>query len=403
MNKRIRSDFPVLSRKINGKPIIYFDSACMSLRPKQVIEAISEYYTDYPACAGRSNHKLAEEVTQKTEEARKMVAKFINAKNDREIIFTRNTSEGLNLLAYTLDLKSEDVVLTTDKEHNSNLVPWQVLQKKKGIIHKVIPSKKNNTFDMDEYKRLLNEKVKVVSVVHTSNLDGVTNPVNEIVELAHKYGAICIIDGAQGAPHQAIDVQKLDVDFLAFSAHKMAGPSGMGVLYGKEELLEKLPGFMVGGDTVNWTTYIDHDLLPIPEKFEAGLQNYAGMIGVGAATDYLTEVGLKRIKEHEIELNKTFQKGIEDIEGLSIIGPDDPLIRGGVTTFYIEDIDPHELSLMLSNSYNIMMRSGQHCVHSWFNDREIKNSIRASFYLYNDIDEVEKAIESIKLCVDVLR
>ena len=291
--EKIRQNFPLLQTKLKGKPIIYFDNACQTLRPWPVINSINDYYQKYPACAGRSVHKLGEIVTEKCEEARKIVAKSIGAKKKEEIIFTRNTTEGINLIAQSLRLKQGDVVLTTDKEHNSNLIPWQILSKKEGVIHKIVPSREDNTFDLEKFKEMienLQNKVKLVAMVFTSNLDGVSIPVKEITKIAHQYGAKVLLDAAQAMPHQKIDVSNLDVDFLAFSGHKMLGPSGTGVLYGKYYLLEELEPFLVGGETVEYSTYQEHKFLPPPEKFEAGLQDYAGIIGLGRSEEHTSEL-----------------------------------------------------------------------------------------------------------------
>lgn len=399
----IRKDFPLLQQSIKGKPIVYFDNACMSLRPQQVIDTITHYYTHLSACAGRSNHYLSAKLAEEIHEARVLVQQFLGAKRPEEIVFTRNTSEGLNLVANALELKAGDTVIISDKEHNSNLVPWQVLRDKIGIRLRIVNSKEDNTFDLEELGKILDKTVKLVSVVHTSNLDGVTNPVPEIVRLAHEVGALVMIDAAQSAPHRKIKVQELGVDFLALSAHKLSGPSGMGVLYGKYELLERLNGFMVGGDTVEFTTYETHKLLPPPEKFEAGLQDYAGMLGTGAAVSYLEKIGLDAIHEHEVSLNKLLTHELAEIPGLHIIGPAAAEDRGGVFSFYVDGVDSHQISLMMSDMHNIMIRSGRHCVHSWFEARQIQSSARASVYYYNTEEEVRFFTESLKKILQVLR
>ncbi|MFV1917518.1 MAG: aminotransferase class V-fold PLP-dependent enzyme [Patescibacteria group bacterium] len=399
---KIHQDFPLLQEGIKGKPVIYFDSACQTLRPLPVIEAINEYYLKYPACAGRSVHKLGELVTKKCDEARKAVAHFINAKRKEEIIFTRNTTEGINLVANSLGLKPGDVVITTDKEHNSNLVPWQMLAQRGGIIHKIVLSKDDNTFDPEALAEMMNDKVKLVSMVYTSNLDGVTIPARNIIEIARQHGAKVLLDAAQTVPHQKIDVKKLDADFLAFSGHKMLGPSGIGILYGKHQLLEKLEPFLVGGDTVEYSTYKTHKFLPLPEKFEAGLQNYAGIIGLGAAVKYLGKVGFKNITQQEHRLNKFITGEMDKIPQITILGPRDPVLRGGTISFYVKGVDPHQIALVLDESANIMVRSGQHCVHSWFNSRNIPGSVRASLYFYNTLEEAEIFITNLQKVVELL-
>jgi len=389
---RIREDFPSLQQKLDGKPIVYMDSACMSLRPRQVIAAMNEYYEKYPGCAGRSSHKFAEKVTEEYSKARTNIAKFIGAKAD-EIVFTRNTTEGLNLVFNTL-LKKDDVVLTTDREHNSNLVPLQILSKKIGIIYKILLSKNDMTFDIDNFQNIMNKDVKLVSVVHSSNLDGYTLPVKDIIKISHDFGALVMLDGAQSVPHKDIDVKKMDVDFLAFSGHKMCGPSGTGVLYGKYHLLEELQPFMVGGDTVAISSYDSHVLLKPPEKFEAGLQNYAGAIGLAKAAEYIDKIGRSNIEGHEIALNEFITEEIKNMPGMNIIGPG-VQERGGIISFNINGIGHHDIAIMLDKMANIMVRSGQHCVHSWFNAHKIDGSVRASLYLYNTMEDAKVFIDNL--------
>ena len=392
--QKIRVDFKLFEKGKNNSTPVYFDSACMSLKPISVIETMNDYYFNFPACAGRSSHKLGDKVTKKVKEARELVAKFINAKNEEEIIFTRNTTEGINLLANTFGFKKDDIILITDKEHNSNLVPWLVLRDKIGIQVKICPSKEDNTFDLEKFSELV-KGVKLVSMVHTSNLDGVTNPVKEIIEIAHKNGALVLLDVAQSIAHQKIDVKKLDVDFLSFSGHKMLGPTGTGIFYGKEKLLEKLSPFLVGGDTVEYTTYDSYKMLQGPEKFEAGLQDYAGIIGLGEAVKYLNQVDFDDIKEHELKLNEYITNEILKIPKIKIIGPKDPSLRSGIINFYVENTDMHKFALMLDNMANISIRSGQHCVHSWFNNKKILNSARVSLYMYNTMEEAEIFINNL--------
>jgi len=397
---KTREDFKILSGNSTSVPV-YLDSACMSLKPNQVVEAMNRYYFEYPACAGRSSHQLGNNVTKKVKEARALVAKFINAKSEKEIIFTRNTSEGINLLANSFVFKKGDVVLISDKEHNSNLVPWLVLKEKIGIELKVIPSKEDNTFDLEKFSEMV-VGARLISIVHTSNLDGVTNPIKEIIEIAHKNNTLVSVDCAQSIAHQKIDVRKLDVDFIAFSGHKMLGPTGMGVFYGKEKLLNELNPFLVGGDTVEYTTYEDYKMLPIPEKFEAGLQDYAGIIGLGEAAKYLSNLDFDKIEKHEFELNKYVTDELAKFPQIKIIGPSDLKLRSGIINFYIENTDMHKFAIMLDNMAGIAIRSGQHCVHSWFHSRGIRNSARVSVYIYNTREEMEKFINNLSKIIKII-
>lgn len=391
--EKMRKDFPVLEKRINGKPIIYFDNACMSLRPKQVIEAQNEYYFEYPGCAGRSAHEFGTKVTQKYDEARKDIAKFVGAKKE-EIIFTRNTTEGLNLVFNCMKLKKDDVIVTSDKEHNSVIVPIQMLKERKGIKHQIIFSK--NEFDIQKFQDSMSKQVKLVAMAHSSNVDGTTVPEKEIIKIVHEFGALVMLDAAQSIPHKEVKAKDIDVDFLAFSGHKMMGPSGTGVLFGKYELLEKLDTYNVGGDTVEYTTYDSHVFLKPPEKFEAGLQNYAGAIGLAAAAKYIDAIGRKNIEKHEQELNKTITEGTKGIKSLRLLGPEDPKQRGGIFSFLIDGMNVHDVALMLNNTRNIMIRSGQHCVHSWFRANNLQGSDRVSLYAYNTSEEAEMFVQTLK-------
>jgi cysteine desulfurase/selenocysteine lyase len=381
---KIREDFPALK---NNPRLVYFDNACMPLRPKQVIDKLNEYYNEYPACAGRSMHGLGKKVTDEVEDARNIIKKFIGCPRNGEIVFTKNATEAINLVAYSLQPKK---VMTTDKEHNSNLLPWQ------RFAHLTLKSNTDNTFNLEEFEKVLKkEKPDLIAMVHTSNLDGYTIPAKEIIKIAHKNGSLVLLDGAQSVPHKEIDVGSLDVDFLAFSGHKMLGPTGIGCLYAKKELLEKMKPFMLGGETVIDSTYDSYTKETIiNRRFEAGLQHYAGIIGLGEAARYLMKIGRANIEKHEITLNKRLTEGLKDV--VQIIGPKDPELRGGIFSFIIPGLDHHEAAIMLDQGHNIAVRSGAHCVHSWFNAHNIQGCIRASLYLYNTQEEIDKFIEAVK-------
>jgi cysteine desulfurase/selenocysteine lyase len=381
--EKLRKDFACLEQK--PKPV-YMDSACQSLRPNVVIEKMNEYYNKYPACAGRSWHDWGQKVGEEIKKARSTAQKFFSAKNPEEIIFTRNTTEGINLIANCLDLKNKKVIIT-DKEHNSNLLPWQKLAKT-GVKFETVPFGD---------AAALAKKISgagLVSMTMTSNVDGTSIPAKEIIDIAHKNGALVLLDAAQSAPHSEINVKKLDIDFLACSGHKMLGPSGTGILYGKKELLDKMPPFLVGGDTVKDTTYTTSEFAQSPEKFEAGLQNYAGIMGLGAAMEYLQKVGLNEIHKHEIALNKKITDAVGD--KVQLIGPKEAEKRSGIFSFNIKNMDPHTASMMINKSHYIMLRSGMHCVHSWFHANKLPGSCRASLYLYNNEEDCDTFIDAIK-------
>jgi cysteine desulfurase / selenocysteine lyase len=400
----LRKDFKILDRKINNKPIIYFDNACMSLRPTQVLEKSGEYYLNYPGCAGRSNHTISQEVGKEEDSAREKIANFFGAKKEA-VVFTKNCTEAINLVANSFPFKNGDVVLTTDKEHNSNLIPWLRLVKKWEIKHDTIESGPKNEFSMDNFVKRINEhkgKVKIVSVVYTSNLDGVTNPIKDIIRLAHRHGAKVLLDCAQAAQHQEINIKKLGADYIVVSSHKLLGPNGVGALISTKENLEQLNQFLVGGETVEDSQYDDFVPAKIPGKFEAGLQNYPGIMGFGAAIEYLEKVGIKNIHKHIVRLNELASSGLMEIEGVAILGPKEADKRSGILSFAVKDKNIQEFSLLLNNTHNIMVRSGAHCVHSWFNREETKKTlfkdgtIRASFGFYNTEEEVNEFVKAVR-------
>ncbi len=332
---------------------------------------------------------ISKRVTSEVEESRKTIKKFLNAKKG-ELIFTKNTTESINLVANSLGFQKGEIVVSSDREHNSNLLPWQILEKKKGIKRRIVDEKQDHSFDLDDF----NEKVKgarLVSVVHTSNLDGYTLPVKDIIKIAHENDALVLLDGAQSTPHKEINLKKLDADFFAFSGHKMLGPTGVGGLYGKKELLEKLEPFIVGGDTVTETTYDKQEFADVPHRFEAGLQHYAGIIGLGEAVKYLMRLGLKNIEKHEIKLQRFIVDNLnnEKIERIGFKG------ETGIFNFNIRKMSPHNVAMILDETENIMIRSGAHCVHSWFNKYNLQGSARASLYLYNNKEDCEKFIKGV--------
>ena len=395
------NDFPILSREVHpGVPLVYLDSAATSQKPASVIAAMDEYYRRTNANIHRGIHVLAEEATAKYEDARQKVARFINAHSEREIIFTRNTTEAINLVAYTwarANLKSGDLVILTEMEHHSNLVPWQILAAERGIRLEFIPVTDEGLLDLDAYRQLLMQDPRLVSFMHMSNVLGTINPAGEIVRMAHAAGAVALVDGAQSVPHFAVDVQDLDADFLAFSGHKMLGPTGIGVLYGKEALLNAMPPFLGGGDMIKKVMLRSFSANSLPHKFEAGTPAIAEGIGLGAAVDYLARIGMERIAAYEHELTAYALERLSEVSGLTVIGPRAEL-RGGVAAFTLADIHPHDVSQLLDRE-GLAVRAGHHCampLHQRFN---LPATTRASLYLYNtraDIDRLAGALERVK-------
>ncbi|NLX47734.1 MAG: aminotransferase class V-fold PLP-dependent enzyme [Euryarchaeota archaeon] len=395
--ERIRKDFPLFQQE---KPPIYLDSACQSLRPRQVVEAMDEYYYDFPACGGRSVHRLATEVSIRLDKAREDVASFVGVKDAECIIFTKSATESLNTVAKGLHLKKGDRVVTTDMEHNSNHVPWVLLSNERGIRRGILSFQELEQGNLEPLKEELEKGMELLSVVHTNNVDGSTIPLREIVELAHDHGTMVMADGCQYAPHNPLDLTDMDVDLYAWSVHKMLGPSGTGILYGKRDILDKVEPLVTGGGGVAITTYETADILPIPERFEAGLQNYAGIIGSGAAVRYLQKVGMEEITEHEHHLNTVITEGLRDVRNLSMLGPDDPRRKGGIFSFNLKGMLPHDVAMILDEIAAVLIRSGMHCVHPYFTSHGLEGCARASFYLYNTDEEVRKFIEAVKYVSD---
>lgn len=403
MFKDKREDFPTLCGE---NPPVYLDNACMTLRPKSVIDAIRSYYEESPGCGGRSVHRYATTVSRKMVSCRSKMSKMFNANSSDEIIFTKNATHSLNQVAKGLSWNKGDVVLTTDREHNSNLVPWLQLEQEQGIDHRVVRSNSDNTFNMEAFEKACanaGDRLRMVSLSHVGNLDGVATPVKQAAKIAKDYGAMVCIDGAQSTPHMKVDVQDLGIDFMAFSIHKMMGPSGMGGLWGKMELLENMRSIQAGGSTVDTSYYDSMVWSKPPARFEGGLGNYAGILGTSAAIDYISEIDLDKVNEHEVSLNKVMTSIIKDVDGIEIIGPQDPALRGGICSLLFDTIDAHDIAILLDEAADVMVRSGMHCVHSWFNDKGIdQSSLRASAYLYNTESEVRLFAETLVEAVEAL-
>jgi cysteine desulfurase/selenocysteine lyase len=393
----IRKDFPILQQQTNGHSLVYLDSAASSQKPLAVIEALDSYYRSYNANVHRGIYDLSEKASEAYEQARKKVARFINAKSWREVIFTRNATESLNLIAYTwgLDnLKAGDTIITTEMEHHANLIPWQQLARRTGAKLAYVPVMPEGTLDMEAYDRLLDESVKLVAFTLMSNVLGTINPARKLIDKAHAVGAVVVIDGAQSVPHLPTDVQDLDGDFLAFSGHKMLAPTGIGVLWGRRSLLRDMSPFMTGGDMIKHVSYDGAQWNSLPWKFEAGTPAIAQAIGLGYAVDYLNNIGMANIRAHEKEMTAYALDKLSQVEGARLLGPLDPEIRGGAVTFTLGDIHPHDLASLL-NQYNIAIRAGHHCAQPLHDKLGITASARASFYIYNKPQEVDCLVEAL--------
>ncbi|TLY02134.1 MAG: cysteine desulfurase [Thaumarchaeota archaeon] len=398
--EKIRADFPILNRKMSGgKPLVYLDNAATTQKPLAVIDAIHDYYMNYNSNIHRAVHQLAEEATIAFERTREKVAKFINAKSTEEIIFTRNATEALNLIAYSwgrTNVKKGDKIVITEMEHHSNIVPWQILASEKGAKLEYIGVDDDGYLKIHEYKSHLDSnKVKLVSVTHMSNVLGTIVPVNDIIKMSHEKGIPVLIDGAQSVPHMTVDVQKMDCDFMAFSAHKMLGPTGVGILYVKRDILEKMPPFIGGGDMIKEVHKYETRYNDLPFKFEGGTPNIADVIGFAAAIDYLTDLGMDRVREHEIELTEYAIDRISGVRGVTLYGPRDTKDRGGVVSFNIGDIHPHDLATIM-NDHGVAIRSGHHCAQVLMERLDVAATSRASFYIYNTKEEVDTFIGALQ-------
>jgi len=398
----IRRQFPVLNRIVKGQPLIYFDNAATSQKPQVVIDALVNYYSGYNANIHRGIHTLAEEATAAFEATRDAVKTFINASSREEIIFTRGTTESINLVAYTWGrqhIKAGDEIIISTMEHHSNIVPWQVLCEEKGAVLKVIPINEEGELLMDEYEKLLNPKTRLVSIVHVSNALGTVNPVKQIIEAAHRTGAVVLVDGAQSSVHLDIDVQEMDADFFAFSSHKLYGPTGVGVLYGKKELLLAMPVFQGGGEMIkevsfNKTTYAD-----LPYKFEAGTPNIADTIAFKTAIDFINKLGKEKIRQHENELLYYGTEQLQQIPGLSIIGRAKEKVS--LISFVVDKVHPQDIGILLDNR-GIAVRTGHHCAQPLMERCKIPGTTRASFAVYNTKEEIDMLVAGLQKTLKML-
>jgi cysteine desulfurase/selenocysteine lyase len=395
---KIREDFPILKRQINGKPLVYFDNAATSQKPKAVIEVIDNYYRQYNANVHRGIHKLAEEATLAHEEARDKIAKFINARHTEEVIFVRNTTEAINMVAYTwgrANIAKGDKIVLTIMEHHSNIVPWQLLAQERNAKIEFIKIDQNGLLRQDEMHELVDERTKLVCVTHASNVLGTINQVKEITKLAHRYGALVLVDAAQSVPHMRVDVRDIESDFIAFSAHKMLGPTGIGVFHGKRDHLENMPPFLGGGEMIREVHTTGASWKELPYKYEAGTPNIAGAIGFGAAVDYLNGIGMQNIRDHERDITSYALSKMSGVEGLEVYGPKNADQRVGVVSFNLGDIHAHDLASILDED-GVAIRSGHHCAQPLMEFLNVPAMSRASFYVYNTKEEVDTFIRALE-------
>ena len=393
----IRADFPILSRKINGQDLVYLDNAATSQKPKQVIQALTDYYEQTNANVHRGVHTLSIEATDGYELARTKVANFINAPRPETVIWTRNTSESLNLVAATwadANIGEGDNIVISAMEHHSNIVPWQQLAAKKSAELRYLAAGEDGLLDVSDVDSIIDSRTKIVAVTHMSNVLGTINPVAMLAERVHAVGGVILVDAAQSVPHMPVDVQALDADFLCFSAHKMLGPTGIGVLYGKYDLLEAMPPYMFGGDMILEVTYEDATWNELPYKFEAGTPNIADAIATGGAVDYLADLGMDNVWQHEQELTAYAMEQILSMDNIRVLGPQDPTLRGGVITFIHDTIHPHDLGTALDQQ-GIAIRTGHHCAMPLVRSFDVVAAARASFYIYNTKSEADALVNGI--------
>ncbi|MBY6271080.1 MAG: cysteine desulfurase [Bacillaceae bacterium] len=396
--KAVRSLFPILDQEVNGHPLVYLDSAATSQKPQPVIDAITHYYKTYNSNVHRGVHTLGTKATEAYEAAREKVRKFINAESVEEIIFTRGTTTAINTVASSYGrafLKPEDEIVLTCMEHHSNLIPWQQVAKFTGARLKYIPLQADGTIDLEDVKATITDRTKIVAITHVSNVLGTVNPIKEIAAIAHRHGAVVVVDGAQSTPHKKVDVRDLDCDFYAFSGHKMCGPTGIGVLYGKRRWLEQMEPVEFGGEMIDTVGLYESTWKELPWKFEGGTPIIADAIGLGAAIDFLEEVGLEEIERHERALIRYTMEQLETIEGLEWYGPKDPDRRGGVIAFNLSGVHAHDVATVL-DAYGIAIRAGHHCAQPLMKWLGVTATGRASFYLYNTFEDVDRFIEGLR-------
>lgn len=399
--QKIRDDFPILKQRINDEPLVYLDSAATSQKPQSVIDTVTNYYQTINANTHRSVYTLGQRATDEYELARKKVQHFINAQSSKEIIFTKGTTDSLNLIASTFgeaNIQAGDEIVITCMEHHSNLIPWQQLAIRKHAVLKYIELTDDGQLDMNDALNKITDKTKIVAVAHASNVLGVTNDIKKLAQITHSHNAVIVVDGAQAVPHQPIDVQKLDADFYAFSGHKMLSPMGIGVLYGKKELLEQTPPYQFGGEMINSVDKFDSTWSELPWKFEAGTQNVSGAIGLGKAIDYLNNLGMENVAEYEQELVDYALPKLLAIRGLKVYGPQDSTIHNGVISFNLNNLHPHDVATAFDMD-GVAVRAGHHCAQPLMKYLGVVATVRASFYFYNtkaDVDNLLQAITDTK-------
>lgn len=394
----IRKDFPILFQEVNDEPLVYLDNAATTQKPTQVLDVLRYYYEHDNANVHRGVHTLAERATADYENSREKVRAFINAKETAEVLFTRGTTTGLNWLARSYGdafIKKGDEIVISYMEHHSNIIPWQQLVERTGVVLRYLPLTDQGFIDMTAAKDIINEKTAIVSLAYVSNVLGVINPIKELAEMAHANNAVMIVDGAQAAPHMAVDVQALDADFFAFSGHKMCGPTGIGVLYGKRQWLEQMEPVEFGGEMIDFVNLFDSTWKELPWKFEAGTPNIAGAIALGAAVDYLNEIGMENIHRYEQELVEYVLPKLHEIDGITTYGPQDPKHHTGVIAFNLDGIHPHDVATALDME-GIAVRAGHHCAQPLMNYLNLPATARASFYFYNTKEDADRLIEAIQ-------
>ena len=395
---RLREDFPILSRMVNGKPLVYLDNAATTQKPRSVIQSLVDYYENFNANVHRGVHTLSMEATDMTEAARRKVADFINADDPETVIWTRNATEGMNLVAYgwgRANIEAGDEIVTTRMEHHSNLVPWQEIASERGAVIRFLPLAADGSLDLTDVDEIITDKTKLLTFTHVSNSLGTINPARYLTEKAHSVGAVVLVDGAQSVPHMPVDVQEIGCDFLSFSGHKMMGPTGIGALYGRRNLLERMQPFLTGGEMVLQVTYESASWAGLPWKFEAGTPNIADSIGMGAAVDYLSSVGMDNVREHEKRITKYALTRFEEIEEVDVFGPGDPDLRGGVVSFHTSELHPHDLGTYLDQQ-GIAVRTGHHCTMPLMTTLGVPATARASFYVYNTEEEVDALVDGVR-------